>query len=638
MKMAKHIKLLILFTVFSSSILGQKLSIRELDSGKLIMELDSSLLGRDILITSQIDRGDGLIGRAIPGMGIIRMVNRGSNKVALQQRIYPERCSATNMMDEAFQVSNQPINKKISGTIKCTTLGDRYTWEITDLIYANREFRKHGFKQLKYLSNKKPQIDSIFYHENSVIVFFTAYYLKNREEFTNAINCTGIIPVQFSCAFSILSKDRMKPLIQSLDIPLYRTIAYSDFGISTHGTVDQWIIEHWNPSKLPLLEIEHHCPNLYVEAISEEIDFYNRLLESAGCSTKFIIHKLAKNEQSAGKQLLISYDYGLNNISTYYITDSLNGEILFGRLNIGDGAFRGKLNENIWISGMNEPDVLKEPYNNNHAKQVIRNTLRKELLVLFGFNKNYQGDINIQDILGFAYGNQYNLIKCTTSSVRTLQESKDFLNGLLFVASQLNSEFMNKNPNYTLADQKGLVELGYDFYASGLANICKAIIYDRNYDECLCTLYSFWCEKLQPQGMISSLVHNGLISVNRMQAKLVNQICKSLFTESICDILLANNEGRKAIHNFFNRMFNSYNSKEKLSLERMEINYKLLQSFMILYTENSEKTTDLALRLTFLRDELKHQMYHLSQKHRNLEMRMYYDILTSLLKNEKANS
>lgn len=634
MKITKYTELLILSLLFSSAVFGQHLSIHETQNGALIMEIDSSLMGRDILMTSQIDRGAGIIGRAIPGRGIIRMVNRGSEEIVFEQRIYSERCSDQHTTYSTFQQSNYPINERIAGKIEKAVSGGSYRWDITDLIYKKRHFSEHGFNQLKYQSTQKPIIDSIYYKENSLIITFTAYYLKVREEFVNTANLTGTIPIRFSCAFTVLSENRMKPLTQSVDLAYYRTIAYTDFGISTHGTVPQWIVERWDPLRLPKIEIEYHCPALYVEAITEEIEYYNEALKQTGCPTKFVIRRLEKDEQSASNRFLITYDYGSNNISSYHVTDSLNGEILYGRLNIGDGAFRHALNENIWLTGMFEDSVVSNPYCRKYAKQVIRKQLREELSVLYGKNKEYKEVLDIKDFFGFAYGNSRITNSLGINTTKTLQKSKYFLDGLLHVMDKLNEEAENKNPNYDAKYLKSIVETGYDLYASGLDDLCRAIIWGENQSDCLQALYTYWVENLPPKYMIPSLVQTNLISVEKIQNKITAHVCRSFFTESVCSRLFAEEKGIEAFWDLVNLLFEDFNYKQVLSTSRMEINYQLMNSFLKLQIENQEKTTDFALRLALLKHELGNKMLNMAKKHKKPEMKCYYQMLAQLLTNK----
>lgn len=607
--------------------IGQNISCQQSNDNQLIVRVDSAIIGKDILITTQIDRGSGFLARPIPMSTIIRLSKSENGTILSEKRALSERCDSTAGLFDAFRASNHKIYKEPPFGIKQCTNQQYWEWNITPFLLKMTEFKQHKLNKLRYSAKQNITIDNAYVDDNTLIICFTAHYLKNREEFLNGISLTGTIPVQFSCALTILREQRMKPLIAAKQIPSHRLIPFTDFSSSLHHSSKQYIVERWNPNHLPTISIDHHMPALYLEAINREIQYYNNMLQEIGCPSIFKIEKLSKGQQTAEKKCLISYDFESKDMQSYTVTDSVNGEILYGRLNMGIGSFHKALIDNIWIEGINDSNRVKNPFTPDYTMRVVRQEFRKKFLEICGGNKNNISTLHLSDFWRQGYSLVKENVMSESEKSDDMENIKVFLDGWLNVLAMLNEEIQMKNDIYSSTIIKEVLQAGYSLYISKIKDICKLVNNTRDPNECLALLYHYWTQDLEPHAIKYALLPMKIVSSNRVSDQLTRHICESLFTEVNSIYFLNSEQGKLALMKMFNLLFKEYDTKQLLTSNEMNRNYQIIQYFMKLHDRYMNTTTTLALNLIQLKVELKHKIISLYKKHQNVEMRCYYEML-----------
>ena len=120
------------------------------DSTSVYLEIPDRLLGREIEIRAQINKGFDMVARPLESLGVVYLEKVEHGSIYLQRRIFSERVSGKkDELYEAFRKSNlQPVD--IVYPIKAYASGNSgYIIDITEILKTRDEWFKVSFSKMR---------------------------------------------------------------------------------------------------------------------------------------------------------------------------------------------------------------------------------------------------------------------------------------------------------------------------------------------------------------------------------------------------------------------------------------------------------------------------------------------------------
>ena len=382
------------------------------DSAKVYMEIPEHLLGRELEIRAQVNKGFDMVARPLESMGVVYLQKVDGHSIYVQRRLFSERvANKNNELYEALCKSNKQPVDIVYPVVAYSAGGKGYIIDVTEMLKTGDDWFKVAAPQVRDQDVSRARITGV--HEFPDGVSFTIhrmYGFSPERLLDNVIPPRGFLPLEIGCVVTLLPEREMRERFVDRRFG-YHVISFLDYSQNPYRAEKDSIIRKWNlgitegsrgeyrkgklvnPSHPLVFYIDTCCPSEFVPYIKEGVLAWNAAFEKAGFKNALRV-KMADSETVLEEQrAVIAYDLSEAGIRTVYTFHPKTGEILSCRVNIGHGFLPKELWRYLLECGTVDERIRKDVFHPDVAGEILRSKMTRAVGSVLGLKENLAGSV-----------------------------------------------------------------------------------------------------------------------------------------------------------------------------------------------------------------------------------------------------
>ena len=382
------------------------------DSAKVYMEIPEHLLGRELEIRAQVNKGFEMVARPLESMGVVYLQKVDGHSIYVQRRLFSERvANKNNELYEALCKSNKQPVDIVYPVVAYSAGGKGYIIDVTEMLKTGDDWFKVATPQVRDQDASRARITGV--HEFPDGVSFTIhrmYGFSPERLLDNVIPPRGFLPLEIGCVVTLLPEREMRERFVDRRFG-YHVISFLDYSQNPYRAEKDSIIRKWNlgitedsrgeyrkgklvnPSHPLVFYIDTCCPSEFVPYIKEGVLAWNAAFEKAGFKNALRV-KMADSETVLEEQrAVIAYDLSEAGIRTGYTFHPKTGEILSCRVNIGHGFLPKELWRYLLECGTVDERIRKDVFHPDVAGEILRSKMTWAVGSVLGLKENLAGSV-----------------------------------------------------------------------------------------------------------------------------------------------------------------------------------------------------------------------------------------------------
>lgn len=382
------------------------------DSAKVYMEIPEHLLGRELEIRAQVNKGFDMVARPLECMGVVYLQKVDGHSIYVQRRLFSERvANKNNELYEALCKSNKQPVDIVYPVVAYSAGGKGYIIDVTEMLKTGDDWFKVAAPQVRDQDVSRARITGV--HEFPDGVSFTIhrmYGFSPERLLDNVIPPRGFLPLEIGCVVTLLPEREMRERFVDRRFG-YHVISFLDYSQNPYRAEKDSIIRKWNlgitegsrgeyrkgklvnPSHPLVFYIDTCCPSEFVPYIKEGVLAWNAAFEKAGFKNALRV-KMADSETVLEEQrAVIAYDLSEAGIRTGYTFHPKTGEILSCRVNIGHGFLPKELWRYLLECGTVDERIRKDVFHPDVAGEILRSKMTRAVGSVLGLKENLAGSV-----------------------------------------------------------------------------------------------------------------------------------------------------------------------------------------------------------------------------------------------------
>ena len=382
------------------------------DSAKVYMEIPEHLLGRELEIRAQVNKGFDMVARPLESMGVVYLQKVDGHSIYVQRRLFSERvANKNNELYEALCKSNKQPVDIVYPVVAYSAGGKGYIIDVTEMLKTGDDWFKVAAPQVRDQDVSRARITGV--HEFPDGVSFTIhrmYGFSPERLLDNVIPPRGFLPLEIGCVVTLLPEREMRERFVDRRFG-YHVISFLDYSQNPYRAEKDSIIRKWNlgitegsrgeyrkgklvnPSHPLVFYIGTCCPSEFVPYIKEGVLAWNAAFEKAGFKNALRV-KMADSETVLEEQrAVIAYDLSEAGIRTGYTFHPKTGEILSCRVNIGHGFLPKELWRYLLECGTVDERIRKDVFHPDVAGEILRSKMTRAVGSVLGLKENLAGSV-----------------------------------------------------------------------------------------------------------------------------------------------------------------------------------------------------------------------------------------------------
>ena len=382
------------------------------DSAKVYMEIPEHLLGRELEIRAQVNKGFDMVARPLESMGVVYLQKVDGHSIYVQRRLFSERvANKNNELYEALCKSNKQPVDIVYPVVAYSAGGKGYIIDVTEMLKTGDDWFKVATPQVRDQDASRARITGV--HEFPDGVSFTIhrmYGFSPERLLDNVIPPRGFLPLEIGCVVTLLPEREMRERFVDRRFG-YHVISFLDYSQNPYRAESDSIIRKWNlgitedsrgeyrkgklvnPSHPLVFYIDTCCPSEFVPYIKEGVLAWNAAFEKAGFKNALRV-KMADSETVLEEQrAVIAYDLSEAGIRTGYTFHPKTGEILSCRVNIGHGFLPKELWRYLLECGTVDERIRKDVFHPDVAGEILRSKMTWAVGSVLGLKENLAGSV-----------------------------------------------------------------------------------------------------------------------------------------------------------------------------------------------------------------------------------------------------
>ena len=382
------------------------------DSAKVYMEIPEHLLGRELEIRAQVNKGFDMVARPLESMGVVYLQKVDGHSIYVQRRLFSERvANKNNELYEALCKSNKQPVDIVYPVVAYSAGGKGYIIDVTEMLKTGDDWFKVAAPQVRDQDVSRARITGV--HEFPDGVSFTIhrmYGFSPERLLDNVIPPRGFLPLKIGCVVTLLPEREMRERFVDRRFG-YHVISFLDYSQNPYRAEKDSIIRKWNlgitegsreeyrkgklvnPSHPLVFYIDTCCPSEFVPYIKEGVLAWNAAFEKAGFKNALRV-KMADSETVLEEQrAVIAYDLSEAGIRTGYTFHPKTGEILSCRVNIGHGFLPKELWRYLLECGTVDERIRKDVFHPDVAGEILRSKMTRAVGSVLGLKENLAGSV-----------------------------------------------------------------------------------------------------------------------------------------------------------------------------------------------------------------------------------------------------
>lgn len=376
---------------------------------KLYLEIPEKLLGRELLLTAQVNRGAMMIGRPLPTIGVFYFTLGKQGKIYLRKGKYAERIEdKKNPLAKVLANSNeQPVND-VYDIVTVNPDNQGYVIDITRALKNKAGWVDVKLENLRTL-DAAMELKQVEMKQDGVVFAFAEQCMYSYPLVAAGVKRrTGKISLEIGCMLRVLP-ERPLALKFAATCPGYDVLRFIEYGKNPYGISKDSVIQRWR-IEIPQYELETYrkgkkvkpvepivfyidaaCPKIWQSWIKKAVLAWNTAFEQAGFKNALQVYMTEKSENTAQYRALISYDLSTPQLASEKTVHPETGEILSCRINIGHGILENPRRRYLLQCGAVDERIVNNFDDLEVAGEILCGIVTREIGHMLGLKYDAAG-------------------------------------------------------------------------------------------------------------------------------------------------------------------------------------------------------------------------------------------------------
>ena len=305
------------------------------DSGRVYMEIPTAYIGREMLISAQVNCGFDFNAHPIKSLGVVQIVAPNTETILLK----PLKNVAEG---EMIVVKNEADRGIVYPVLERTKTGAAII-DITNELLTGKQW--FSYQELYTIREMVPDLSSLLdvKANNSITQFrIRRYHGQQAEEgnFSSSMIVLpeGSVPLELSCRVQLLPQT-YAPIrlatkgVKNLTVPTESTSPTAENNMP---------IQRWALNRPLTFYIDSLFPPQYIGAVKAGVAAWNQALADAGIPNALQVEQVTPQTDVTQPRMYVSFELGRQETTSEMLCHPLSGELLRGWINVGKAVLEGR--------------------------------------------------------------------------------------------------------------------------------------------------------------------------------------------------------------------------------------------------------------------------------------------------------
>ena len=340
------------------------------DSGRIYMEIPTACIGRDVLISAQVNRGFDLNAHPIKSLGVVQIVAPNDESIFLK----PLKNVAEGEMIAIKDEADRGITYPVLGRTKAGAA----IIDITNELLTGKQW--FSYQELYTIRDMVPDLSSLLdvKANNGITQFRIRRYHGQQAEEGNFSSSMIVlpeasVPLELSCWVQLLPQT-YAPIrlatkgVENLTVPTEST---------SPTAKNNMPIQRWALNRPLTFYIDSLFPPQYVGAVKAGVAVWNKALADTGIPNALQVEQVTPQTDITQPRMYVSFELGRQETTSEMLCHPLSGELLRGWINVGKAVLEGrKLDYFLYL-----PHFDMRFWDENSTDAIVQETIQGRVMV-----------------------------------------------------------------------------------------------------------------------------------------------------------------------------------------------------------------------------------------------------------------
>ena len=305
------------------------------DSGRIYMEIPTAYIGREMLISAQVNCGFDFNAHPIKSLGVVQIVAPNTETILLKP--------LKNVAEGEMIVVKNEADRGIVYPVLGRTKAGAAIIDITNELLTGKQW--FSYQELYTIREMVPDLSSLLdVKANNGITQFRIrrYHGQQAEEgnFSSSMIVLpeGSVPLELSCRVQLLPQT-YAPIrlatkgVKNLTVPTESTSPTAENNMP---------IQRWALNRPLTFYIDSLFPPQYIGAVKAGVAAWNQALADAGIPNALQVEQVTPQTDVTQTRMYVSFELGRQETTSEMLCHPLSGELLRGWINVGKAVLEGR--------------------------------------------------------------------------------------------------------------------------------------------------------------------------------------------------------------------------------------------------------------------------------------------------------
>ena len=299
------------------------------------MEIPTACIGREMLISAQVNRGFDFNAHPIKSLGVVQIVAPNDESILLKP--------LKNVAEGEIMAVKDEADRGIAYPVLGRTKAGAAIIDITNELLTGKQW--FSYQELYTIRDMVPDLSSLLdvKANNGITQFRIRRYHGQQAEEGNFSSSMIVlpeasVPLELSCWVQLLPQT-YAPIrlatkgVENLTVPTESTSPTA----STNMPIQRWALNR------PLtFYIDSLFPPQYFGAVKAGVAVWNKALADAGIPNALQVEQVTPQTDVTQTRMYVSFELGRQETTSEMLCHPLSGELLRGWINVGKAVLEGR--------------------------------------------------------------------------------------------------------------------------------------------------------------------------------------------------------------------------------------------------------------------------------------------------------
>ena len=299
------------------------------------MEIPTACIGRDVLISAQINRGFDFNAHPIKSLGVVQIVAPNDESILLKP--------LKNVAEGEIMAVKNEADRGIAYPVLGRTKAGAAIIDITNELLTGKQW--FSYQELYTIRDMVPDLSSLLdvKANNGITQFRIRRYHGQQAEEGNFSSSMIVlpeasVPLELSCWVQLLPQT-YAPIrlatkgVKNLTVPTESTSPTAE---------DNMPIQRWALNRPLTFYIDSLFPPQYIGAVKAGVAAWNQALADAGIPNALQVEQVTPQTDVIQPRMYVSFELGRQETTSEMLCHPLSGELLRGWINVGKAVLEGR--------------------------------------------------------------------------------------------------------------------------------------------------------------------------------------------------------------------------------------------------------------------------------------------------------